>query len=275
MLSACNAGDLEAVRRLVERCPSLIRCEYNYTPPIHFAVREGHALLVRYLLEQGADPTHRTYRFRDSLLQMARERGFAEIAAMLEEALASRFPFSSEASGLLEAAGAGDVERVRQLLDADLELPRASNETGDTALHLACAGGHVGVAELLLERGAPPEAVRSDGFKPIHSALFQNSQGYVRQHQPPTDTLRAGRLAGLLLERGATYNIFLAAVFGDRPAVEEWLREDTALANFEDTHRRRPRGSGYGAPAAGARRRSQPSGERLPPRARPLDRLLP
>ena len=240
MLSACRAGDLGAVRYLVERCPGLIHFEYNYTPPIHFAVREGHAPLVRYLLDCGADPTYRTYRFKDSLLQMARERGYSEIAAMIEEALASRFPLSKEANVLLEAAGAGDLDRVRQLLDTDAELARASNETGDTALHLACAGGHAGVVELLLDRGADPEAVRSDGFKPIHSAMFFNRQGYLRQHKPPTDTLRAGRLAGLLLERGATYNIFLAAVFEDIPAVKNWLAEDSALANFEDTHHRRP-----------------------------------
>ena len=240
MLSACRAGDLGAVRSLVERCHGLIRYEYNYTPPIHFAVREGHAPLVRYLLDCGADPTYRTYRFNDSLLQMARERGYSEIAAMIEEALSSRFPLSEEANALLEAAGAGDLDRLRQLLDTDAELARASNETGDTALHLACAGGHAGVAELLLDRGADPEAVRSDGFMPIHSALFWNRQGYLRQHKPPVDTLRAGRLAGLLLERGAAYNIFLAAVFGDLPAVKKWLAEDSALANFEDTHHRRP-----------------------------------
>ncbi len=43
-------GDLEAVRRLVEGCPGLAHAEYNYTSPIHFAVREGHTELVRFLL---------------------------------------------------------------------------------------------------------------------------------------------------------------------------------------------------------------------------------
>jgi len=199
MFSACRAGDLEEVRHLVERCSGLVHCEYNYTPPIHFAVREGHAPLVRYLLDCGADPTYRTYRFKDSLLQMARERGYDEIAGMIEEVLAKRFPLSEEAETLLKAAKGGDIDGVRQLLDADGELVRASNETGDTALHLACAGGHAGVVELLLDRGADLEAVRSDGFKPIHSALFHNRQGYVRQGGAPTDTLCAGRIAGLLL----------------------------------------------------------------------------
>lgn len=103
MLSACRTGDLGTVRSLAESCPGLIRCEYNY-----FAVREGHAPLVRYLLDQGADPTYRTYRFKDSLLQMARQREYDEVAAMIEEALAHRFPLSERANALLEATGAGD-----------------------------------------------------------------------------------------------------------------------------------------------------------------------
>ena len=56
MFSACREGDLDAVRELVERCPGLVHSDYNYTPPIHFAVREGHAPVVRYLLDRGADP---------------------------------------------------------------------------------------------------------------------------------------------------------------------------------------------------------------------------
>src|SRR5207248_8662382 len=53
----------------------IARCEYNYTPPLHFAVREGHLEMVRFLLEQGADATtYRTYPFQDSLVSMAQDR---------------------------------------------------------------------------------------------------------------------------------------------------------------------------------------------------------
>jgi ankyrin repeat protein len=241
MLTACHDGDLSAVHGLIECCPGLVHCEYNYTPPIHFAVREGHVAIVRLLLAHSADPTYRSYRFRDSLLQMARERGYDEIVALLEEELARRFPLREQANALLTVARTGDLAGVQRLLDLDPLLATASNETGDTALHKACAGGHSSVAELLLDRCADPEAVNSDGFKPIHSAIFFNNQGWVRYDaERPTESLRAGRLAGLLLARGAKYNIFLAAVFADHTAVKRWLEEDAALANFEDTHHRRP-----------------------------------
>ena len=65
MFQASWSGDLDQVKALVARRRELALCEYNYTPPIHFAVREGHLEMVRFLLEQGADPTYRTYPFHD------------------------------------------------------------------------------------------------------------------------------------------------------------------------------------------------------------------
>jgi len=71
MLTASSEGDLETMKDLASREPALVRCEYNYTPPIHFAVREGHAPVVSWLIEQGLDLSYRSYSFKDALLQMA------------------------------------------------------------------------------------------------------------------------------------------------------------------------------------------------------------
>jgi ankyrin repeat protein len=119
MLSASRDGDLERVKRLASRRPALIQCEYNYTPPIHFAVREGHTELVRYLLEQGVDPTYRTYPFQDSLLTMAQDREHHEIARLLLEMLSLRFPIAEGLSGFLDAARNGDLAQIRSELARD------------------------------------------------------------------------------------------------------------------------------------------------------------
>src|SRR5215470_2044113 len=84
ILLASKNGELATVKKLVEECPELIYAQYNYTPPIHFAVREGHLDLVTYLLDNGAhDPTYKTYPFLDSLITIADERGHKQIAGML------------------------------------------------------------------------------------------------------------------------------------------------------------------------------------------------
>ena len=73
-LTASDDGDVDALRRLVERDPRLSRAEYWYTPAIHFAVREGHLETVQLLLDAGADPEWNGL-YDGSLIVMARDRG--------------------------------------------------------------------------------------------------------------------------------------------------------------------------------------------------------
>src|SRR5437773_3844714 len=68
MISAAYDGDLARMQALAAACPQLWTCQYNYTPPLHLAVREGRTAVVRHLVGLGAlDPTYRTYPFLDSL----------------------------------------------------------------------------------------------------------------------------------------------------------------------------------------------------------------
>ncbi|HEX5153743.1 MAG TPA: ankyrin repeat domain-containing protein [Parafilimonas sp.] len=86
VLLASHNGDLQTVKALVNECPGLIYAQYNYAPPIHFAVREGHADLVKYLLDNGAhDPDYKFYPFQESLQTVANDRGYVEIENMLNE----------------------------------------------------------------------------------------------------------------------------------------------------------------------------------------------
>lgn len=88
ILAASKNGETEVVRKLVDECPELVYAQYNYTPPIHFAVREGHAALVNFLLDKGAlDPGYITYPFKDTMLTVAGDRGFEEIVSLLKEYL--------------------------------------------------------------------------------------------------------------------------------------------------------------------------------------------
>jgi hypothetical protein len=90
MLSACRDGDRDRVLQLVAQRHELSTCQFNYTPPLHFAIREGHLGIVRTLVEMKAfDPGYKTYPFGDSFLTMAQDRGYHEVAVLLQNALAN------------------------------------------------------------------------------------------------------------------------------------------------------------------------------------------
>lgn len=56
MFCAAITGDLETIKRLVEKAPSLVRSHHAYRTPLYFAVRENQVKVAAFLLEHGADP---------------------------------------------------------------------------------------------------------------------------------------------------------------------------------------------------------------------------
>src|SRR5688500_13325105 len=167
---AARGGDLAGVKSLIARAPGLALVEYNYTPPIHFAVREGHLPIVELLIERGADLAYRSYPFADSLLMMAEDREHEHVAALLRRQLARRFALAPGTKEIIEAARAGSLAGVRAELARDPGLARVSNETGDTPLHHAANGGHLDIVRELLAAGADPDAARGDGDPATHPA---------------------------------------------------------------------------------------------------------
>jgi len=228
MFVAAREGDIAKVKQLVSHTPSLATVEYNYTPPIHFAVREGHRDIAEFLLDRGADPAYRSYPFQEALLTFAEDRGHAELAELLRRRLSQRFSVTPGTRAIMDAAGRGDLGAVEAELARDPALASAGNETGDTALHHAAKHGHLRVVQALLAAGADVDAVRGDGYRPVHCALMPNWFFQVRLGS------REG-ISEELLSHGARYTIFIAALRGDAQFVRDALARDRSLANFEDT----------------------------------------
>ena len=233
MFVAARAGDIAEVKSLIARAPALAVVEYNYTPPIHFAVREGHLALVDLLIAHGADLAYRSYPFQDSLLMMAEDREHEAVAALLRERLSQRFALAPGTKDIIDGARAGDLLRVQRELARDAQLARASNETGDTALHQAAHNGHLDIVQALLAAGADADAIRGDGYRPIHVALMPNwIVGVPKQS--------SAAIADALIARGARYTMFIAALRGDHQFIRAALGRDRSLANEEDTCHHRP-----------------------------------
>ena len=228
MFVAAREGDIATVTRLVTHRPAMATVEYNYTPPIHFAAREGHRDIAEFLLNRGADPAYRSYPFQEALLTFAEDRGHGELAEMLRGRLSRRFAIAAGTQAIISAAGRGDLAGVEAELARDRALASAGNETGDTALHHAAKHGYVRVVRMLLDAGAGVDAERGDGYRPVHCALMPN--WFFQIASGPRE-----EIAELLLSRGARYTMFIAALRGDEQFVREVLARDRSLADFEDT----------------------------------------
>src|SRR2546426_1397829 len=153
-ITSAEAGDTVTLRRLIERDRRLARCEYWYTPAIHFAVRGGHLEGVKVLLEADADPEWNGYHC-GSLVAMAKYRGYEDVAKLLEQAREGRGRLEPAEAGpehpIHTAAKVGDTKRIRELLDADPALVDRGAWCGCSPLHRAVLGGSREAVALLLD----------------------------------------------------------------------------------------------------------------------------
>ena len=108
----------------------------------------------------------------------------AEVSAVAEVSVETAPAAPEVAADLIAKAETGQVDEVKALLASHAgagaaAIISATNSDGNTALHRACFKGHLEVAALLLEAGAPPNATNSKGSPPILYAALKNHAGLV------------------------------------------------------------------------------------------------
>lgn len=123
-------------------------------PELHRAVLARDADRVRELIAGGADPRQGLYPFREftSALDVARERGYAEIVAAIE------------APRLWDVAGTGDYATARRLLEAGAGPNEAVPASGSPLMRAYSEGDEKMIA-LFGEFGGVPEATTAGLFR--------------------------------------------------------------------------------------------------------------
>jgi len=197
MLSASFDGDLSRVKAALDRSPGLLTCQYDYTSPLHLAVREGHVEVVTFLVERGAlDPSYRTHPFLDPLLTVAEERGFTQITRILQQPVETRewgdtggidFQKDDTQERFQQLVNDGKHEEVEAMFQQRPEL--ALDETafwGEGILAMPAKDGDHRMLEILMDYGARVPDVSKWGaryyFKHYETAAFLLDKGMNPNH---------------------------------------------------------------------------------------------
>lgn len=244
LFEASAHGDVAKVKALLAKDRRLVNAQISYRFPIHLAVFAGHAVVVKLLLDQGADPGQSVYTYDswDKLLLCATERGYGRIESLLHRAMQKRFNYTAEFEILREAIIARDSRKIGAVLRREPNLARAADALGNNGLHWSVITRQLDLIERFVELGTPIEAERADGQTPVLLAVngatdywYRATRG--RSHPSLRNT---SVMVGSLLARGAKYSISVAAAVGDQERVEELLRKDPGLARRRDSARISP-----------------------------------
>jgi ankyrin repeat protein len=214
LIEAVRAGDAERVRTMLKARPELAEMTVSYGDEhraIHYAVMHRYAEITRLLMQKGANPRAGIHPHRDatSAWTLARERGYDEIVAIIEEEEERRAkPVRDRATAPAPeprdeaertAVANGDLRWLRARL-AEGKLLNYVRWDGGGLLTVAVQNNRLEVLRFLLDCAFDPDERVSSG----EGDWITFSQGYPLWH---CSALGRREMAELLLDRGANPNV--------------------------------------------------------------------
>ncbi len=228
--AAVQRGDFARVRALLHARPELIgmdMSEGDEHRALHYAVLNHDPAMVRLLMEAGADAHKGIWPHRDatSALTIARDRGYDDIVAAIEEEERARreelscpnATVSPVQDQINAAIAAADNATAIALLEADGSLIQACDSRGGTPLHTAAEEGNAEIVEWLLKRRGKVNKEDMAGLTALdRAALWLDAESY----RP---------IAELLRQYGGLRTIRSAVAQADAEGVRELLEANPAL----------------------------------------------
>lgn len=201
MFTATIAGDIGRVHELTAKNRGLLTCQFDYTSPIHFAVREGHFELVRFFVENLAfDPAAYVHPFMDTLTKVSENRGFEDITAFLNES-------AKDSARIVTLPDVGEIDwgKDRTQLEFEQRVDRGEHDEveamlrdrpdlalmetafwGEGIMCMPAKGGDMKMLDILMSYGATVPKLSKWGaryyFKRFDTAEFLLKNGMDANH---------------------------------------------------------------------------------------------
>ena len=211
LADAVRTDDLTQVLAMLQARPELADLTISYGDehrPIHYAVMKQSPEMVRLLMRHGANARRGIHPHRDATTAwtIARERGYEEIVAIIEEEEQRR----GEARSAPKAEVIGEEAARAAVASGDMEWLRARHAEGTLVNPIRWDGGGLltvavrhnrpEMLPLLLDFGFDPDERASSG----EGDWVAYSQGYPLWH---CAALGRREMAEVLLKRGANPNV--------------------------------------------------------------------
>jgi ankyrin repeat protein len=193
LMVASRSGKADVVSQLLQKGADVNATAARGQTALMWAVAQKHPGVVKVLISKGAD-IH------------ARTATWDEMMAVPPHGLPlyNRIVPHGSDTALMFAARVGDLESARLLIGAGANVNDA-DAWGVTATVMAAHSGFADLVELLLDRGADPNAARA-GFTAMHAAIMR----------------RNTRIVAALLAHGADANAPLEVWTPTRRSSKDW-----------------------------------------------------
>jgi beta-lactamase regulating signal transducer with metallopeptidase domain len=165
LLNAAEGGDLDRMRRLMDKGASADAVIVGDGSPLIAAARGGHVEAMEMLIAAGASVNRGVNGDGNALTNAAREGHLEAVRLLLEKGADIDAGVPGDGNALIMAAGYGQLEVVRFLLDQGASLETVVPGDENALIH-ASEGGQADVVRLLIERGADVNARVRAGRSP-------------------------------------------------------------------------------------------------------------
>ncbi len=164
---ALQAGKKDEIRLLLSKHATPATPDGKHVPFLAYAIARSNASLFNTLLACGADP--------NTALPSRCDKDFL---ALLPNGLRSYIEDDRNVTVLMLAAGLGQVDYLRALIDAGANRSRLTSRNKMSALDVAAETGHWRSTQILLGSGPAPDKLR------IEISLAMQSVALVRDGVP-------------------------------------------------------------------------------------------
>ncbi len=165
LTAALQAGKKEQIRLLLGKHPAPPTPEGKKVPFLAYAIAGNNSSLFSTLLACGADP--------NTVLPSHCDKDF--LALLSSKALRSYVEEDRNLTAVMVAAGLGQDDYLRALLDAGANRNRLTSRDKMSALDIAAETGHWRAAQILLGGGPSPDQLRLEISLALQRvALFKN-----------------------------------------------------------------------------------------------------